>query len=84
MLLASRKYLAGYVVTALLASLVGALPGLVLVRRWLTGYTERVTLGAAEVVVAVAVVVALVAAVVLVQLWRTLRDNPADVVRADS
>lgn len=79
-----RKYLAGYVVTALLASLVGALPGLVLVRRWLTGYTERVTLGAAEVVVAVAVVVALVAAVVLVQLWRTLRDNPADVVRADS
>ena len=28
-------------------------------------------------------VVALVAAVVLVQLWRTLRDNPADVVRAE-
>ena len=78
-----RLYLRGYVLYTLLGCAIAYPVGAVVMDWWLEGYDVRVSVGWWQGVVVLALMLLLVTLVVLLQIRRVMRENPADVVKSE-
>lgn len=78
-----HSYLRRYVISCVLAVIVAYPVGLYLVNSWLEGYAERVSVGWLHGVVIGVLLLLQVCSIVLYRVYRTLNENPADVVKEE-
>lgn len=78
-----RLYLRGYVLYTVLGCVIAYPVGSLIMDWWLEGYDVRVSVGWWQGVVVLALMLLLVTLVVLLQIRRVMRENPADVVKSE-
>lgn len=77
-------YLRSYVGAVVVACVVAYPLGWYIIDYWMSGFTEQVGVGLLSMVVVCLLLLGLVGTVVLYQVCRAARENPADVVKSDS
>jgi putative ABC transport system permease protein len=78
-----RKYLRGYVTYTVLGAILAYPVGVMVMNWWLEGYDVRISVGWLQGLVTLALMLLLVVSVVIVQIYRVTRENPASVVKSE-
>ena len=78
-----RMYLTRYIILSLLATIVAIPTGYRLIGYWLENYSQTIPLGAWPALVIVLVIIGLVACIVITQINRATRENPANVIKTE-
>ena len=79
----NKYYLKGYLIYTFLGSLIAYPIGMYIMRKWLEGYSLKVSVGWMQGVGVFILMLALVTVVVMSQIARIMREDPADVVKSE-